>query len=43
MTTPIDPVDHVNIEDSIAGVMTDNYMQLNITQEPDFHNEGDVE
>lgn len=43
MTTPVDPVDKPNAENSIAGDMIDNDLQINITQDPDNHNEGDVE
>lgn len=43
MTTPVDPVDKPNTEDSIAGDMTDRNAQDNITQEPDDHNDGDAE
>lgn len=43
MTTPVDPVDKPNTEDSIAGDMIDPLLQENISENPDDHNEGDVE
>lgn len=43
MTTPVDPVDKPNSENSVAGDYIDESLQQGISQDPEDHNEGDVE